>query len=188
MELLMNKGIYWFAGWIVFIALVLNAPKAFAHEDVTVGDYEFEIGWVDEPPIVGQQNAVLVNVVNTSGGEPQPVKDVSSLTVTISYGGQTKPLTLQPQGEDTPGQFMAPILITVPGQYTVILGGRLGDTDIRAEAEPEEVATSETLQFPDVSSKGQGTDPGILNWLVYLSLLIALLALVLAMMALRRAR
>lgn len=184
----MNKRIYWLAGWIVFIALVLNAPKAFAHEDVTVGDYEFEIGWVDEPPIVGQQNAVLVNVVNTSGGEPQPVEDVSSLTVTISYGGQSKALTLEPQGEDTPGQFMAPILITVPGQYTVILGGRLGDTDISAEAEPEEVTSAETLQFPSLSSEGQGAELGILNWLTYLSLLIALIALVLAVMALRRAR
>ena len=143
---------------------------------------------MDEPPIVGQQNAILVNVTNTSGGEAQPMEDVSSLTVTVSYGGQSKTLTLQPQGEDTPGQFMAPILTTLPGQYTVTLGGKLGDTDINAEAEPEEVLPADTLQFPKTAGAEQNTNLGMMNWLIYLSLLIGLIALVLAMMTLRRTR
>src|SRR5215211_2689954 len=184
----MNKWIYRFSSFIVFLALVLYAQVAFAHESVTVGDYEFEIGWVDEPPIVGQQNAILVNVTNMSGGEAQPVEDVSSLTVTVSYGGQSKPLTLQPQGEDTPGQFMAPILTTLPGQYTVILGGKLGDTDIRAEVEPEEVNSADTLQFPSIVPAEQSSNLGMMNWLSYLNLLIGLIALVLGVMALRKAR
>lgn len=93
---------------IALVALLLNFQLALAHESVTVGDYEIEIGWVDEPAIVGQQNAIAINVSNTSSGEPQPVEDVSSLTVTVSYGGQSKELTLEPLGEDTPGQFAAP--------------------------------------------------------------------------------
>ena len=185
---MMNKWIYWFVGFLVFLALVLNAQAAFAHESVTIGNYEFEIGWVDEPPIVGQQNAILVNVTNTRGGEAQPVEDVSSLTVTVSYGGQSKTLTLQPQGEDTPGQFMAPILTTLPGQYTVTLGGKLDDTDINAEAEPEEVLPADTLQFPNTAGAEQNTNLGMMNWLIYLSLLIGLIALVLAMMTLRKTR
>jgi len=185
---MMNKWIYWFVGFLVFLALVLNAQAAFAHESVTIGNYEFEIGWVDEPPIVGQQNAILVNVINTSGGEAQPVEDVSSLTVTVSYGGQSKPLTLQPQDEDTPGQFMAPILTTLPGQYTVILGGKLGDTDIRAEVEPEEVTSADTLQFPSTVPAEQNSNLGMMNWLIYLSLLIGLIALGLGVTALRKSR
>jgi hypothetical protein len=182
----MNKKLFFSAGVLVIIALVLNFQPAFAHESITIGDYTLEISWLSEPPIVGQQNAIVVNVSTTSDG--QPVQDISALTVTISYGGQAKTLTLQPLGEDTPGQFIAPILPTVPGQYTVKLGGTLGHTAVDAEVEPEEVQSADTLQFPRVSSARQGADLGMMNWLIYLSLLIGMIALILGVMALRRSR
>ena len=182
----MNKKKLWTAGLISLIALMLNFQLALAHESITVGDYTVEIGWMNEPPIVGQQNAIVVNVSTTA--DEQPVEDVSSLTVTVSYGGQSKVLTLQPLGEDTPGQFVAPILPTVPGQYTVILGGKLGDTDVNnVEVQPEEVQPADTLQFPSVAANDQSASTGMTNWLVYLSLLIGLVALVLGVMGLRRA-
>ncbi len=172
---------------IVLIALLISHQTALAHESITVGDYEIEIGWVDEPPIVGQQNAILVIVSNTSGGEAQPVEDVSSLTVTVSYGGQSKELTLQPPGEETPGQFAAPILPTVAGEYTLKLGGTLGETAVDAEVHPEEVQPADTLQFPAVDVSDQSTNAGVTNWLIYLSLLIGLIALGLGVTALRKA-
>ena len=181
----MNKTSLITAGLIALMAILLSYQTALAHVNITVGDYEFEIGWVDEPPIVGQQNAILVNVTDTSG---EPVEDVSSLTVTISYGGQSKTLTLQPQGEDTPGQFMAPIVTTLPGQYTIILGGQLGDTDISAEVEPEEVSSADTLQFPSVQAEGQSTTSGATAWLIWLSLLIGLVGVGLGVTALRKVR
>jgi len=183
----MNKKIFLTAWLIVLIMLALNFQLAFAHESVTIGDYEIEIGWVDEPPIVGQQNAILVNVSNTGSGEAQPVEDVSSLVVTVSYGGQSKELTLQPLGEDTPGQFMAPILPTVPGQYTILLGGQLGDTSVDAHVEPEEVESADTLQFPSVEASEKSAGSGATDWLIYLSLLIGLIALGLGVTALRKA-
>jgi hypothetical protein len=183
----MNKKKLWAAGLISLIALILNFQLALAHESVTVGDYEIEYGWLDEPVIVGQQNAVVVNVANTSGGDAQPVEDVSALTVTVSYGGQSKTLTLQPLGEDTPGQFVAPILPTVPGQYTLTFGGKLGDTDVNnVEVEPEEVETADALQFPSVTSSEQSANIGMMNWLIYLSLLIGLISLVLGVMPRRK--
>ena len=183
----MNRKKLWIAGLVSLIALTLNFQLALAHETVTVGDYELEIGWVEEPPIVGQQNAILVIVSNTSSGEAQPVEDVSSLVVTVSYGGQSKELTLQPLGEDTPGQFMAPILATVPGQYTIALAGQLGDTPVDAHVEPEEVETTDTLQFPSVEASEQSAGSGATDWLIYLSLMIGLIALGLGVTALRKA-
>jgi len=176
------------AGLICLIALVLNFQLALAHESVTVGDYTLEIGWVNEPPVVGQQNAIVVNVSNTSGGDEKPVEDVLGLVVTVSYGGQSKTLTLQPLGEDTPGQFIAPILPTVAGKYTVNLGGKLADTDVKVDVEPEEVQTADTLQFPSREAAQQSADLGLTNWLIYLSLLIGLIALGLGVIALRKAR
>jgi len=185
-EIYLNKKVLGFAGLVALLTLLLNFQLALAHESVTVGDYELEIGWVEEPPIAGQQNAILVIVSNTSGGEAQPVEDVSSLEVRVSYGDQSKELILQPLGEDTPGQFMAPILPTIPGQYTILLGGQLGDTPVDAHVEPEEVGSADTLQFPSVETSDQGADSGVTGWLIYLSLLVGLIALVLGVMAIRK--
>jgi len=182
----MKKPFLWLVGILVFFALILNVQPALAHESITVGDYTLEVGWLSEPPVVGQQNAIVVNVSTTS--DEKPVEDVSALTVTISYGGQDKTLTLQPLGEDTPGQFVAPILPTVAGEYSIIFGGMLDDTAVDAETHVEEVQTADTLQFPSVASTEQSADLGAINWLIYLSLLIALIALVLGVMALRKPR
>ena len=184
----MNKKIFGAAGLMACLALVLNFQPAFAHETVTIGDYEIEYGWLEEPAIVGQQNAIVVNVSNTASEDKQPVENISSLTVTVSYGGQNKILTLQPLGEDTPGQFVAPILPTVTGKYALIFGGKLGDTDVSVEVEPEEVEGADTLQFPKVETAQQDSGSGVTDWLIYLSLLIGLIALSLGVMALRKTR
>src|SRR5262245_24050589 len=120
----MNKKSFTIASLIALVALLLNVQLVLAHESVTVGDYEIEVGWANEPPVAGQVNGIAVNVTNTSSNEP--VEDVSSLTITISYGGQSKELSLEPLGEDTPGQFRAALLPTIPGKYTVTFGGQLG--------------------------------------------------------------
>ena len=184
----MNKKNLWTASLISFIVLFLNFQLALAHEGVTIGDYEIEIGWINEPPIVGQQNAVIVNVSNISGGDARPVEDVSTLTVTISYGGQSKTLTLQPLGEDTPGQFTAPMIPTVAGEYTIILGGKLGDTDISAEIHPEEVQSAAVLQFPDISDSQQSGNRGKTSWLTWLALFSGLIGIGLGFQALRKSQ
>jgi hypothetical protein len=180
----MHRKFFLIAGMVVSLALLTNYQTALAHEGVTVGDYELEVGWVNEPPVVGQQNAIVVNVSNTSGGEAQPVNDISALTVTVSYGGQSKLLTLQPLGEDTPGQFVAPILPTVAGQYTLKLGGKLGDTDVNVEVEPEEVQSADIVQFPVVETAQQGVST---DWLAWLGALLGLIGIGLGITALRKA-
>jgi hypothetical protein len=183
----MNKKLLITACLLAMIALLTSYQTVLAHEHITVGDYEIEIGWANEPPVAGQLNAIVISVSNTSTGEAQPVENVSSLTVTVSYGGQSKQLTLVPLGEDISGQYQAVILPTIPGQYTVILGGRLGETTfVDAQVEPEEVAPTDSIQFPSIESAAQSADLGMLNWLIYLSLLIGLIALVLGVMALRK--
>jgi hypothetical protein len=181
----MNRKKLWLAGLVACIILILNFQLAFAHEGVTVGDYEIEIGWVNEPPIVGQQNALVVNVSTIS--DEKPVEDVSGLTVTVSYGGQSKTLTLQPLGEDTPGQFIAPLIPTVAGEYTVTLGGKLGDTNVNAEIHPEEVASADILQFPAVAAS-QPSDVGATGWLTWLAFFTGLIGIGLGVTALRKSQ
>ena len=182
----MNKKIFAITGLIVLIALLVNYQNVSAHQGITVGDYELEIGWVIEPPLVGQQNAIVVNVSNSNGGEALSEEDViEELTVTISYGEQGKLLTLQPLGEDTPGHFVAPVLPAVAGQYLLILGGELGNTDIDLQMVPEEVQSIETLQFPSAENIQQKSS---IDWFPWLGIIPGFIGVGLSIIALRKIR
>ena len=169
---------------LALIALLTSTQAVFAHETLTVGDYEIEVGWLTEPPIAGEKNAIVLHVSDASGGGAKPVEDISSLTVILSYGSQSKMLTFQPLGEDTPGEFIAPILPTIPGEYQVIFNGALGDTAVEAETHVEEVQPIDVLAFPAVDPAQQS---GGADWLVWLSILIGLTGVGLGVAALRKA-
>jgi hypothetical protein len=145
------------------------------------------VGWLHEPAIANQQNAIVLNVVNTSGDIDVPVEDVSALTVALSYGGQTKDLTLEPLGEDTPGQFIAPVIPTIPGEYEIIFGGMLGDTAVDAETHIDEVQSADILQFPAVASTQTRADSGMGSWLSWLGILFGLIGIGIGVSALRKA-
>jgi len=185
----MKKTTFWLAGLFAFLAILSNTRLALAHEGITVGDYEIVVGWGTEPPIAGQMNAIEIHVSDTSSGTEQPVEDVSSLTLTVSYGGQEKTLALEPVGEHSPGEFMAPILPTVAGEYTVVFGGTLGDTAVNAETHMEEVQPADTLTFPKVDSARPETNNfGRTEWLAAAGFVSGLAGLVLSLFNMRKGR
>ncbi len=187
----MNKKLLAAACLITLAALSLNFQIALAHETITVGDYEIVYGWVNEPPIAGQLNGVEIFVNNISGGE-QPVEEhiVHTLAVELSYGGESKTLTLEPVF-DTAGAFDATVLPTIPGVYSLKFSGTVGDTPVDEEVELEEVQAADAVQFPGAASityPNQDTAAGTADWLVWLSLLLGLAGVGLGAMALRKAR
>jgi len=177
------------ASFLLALMLLISIRVASAHTTVTAGPYDVEIGWLSEPPIIGQMNAIVVNISDHASGAASET-DVSGLTVSVSYGGQSKILTLQPLGEDTPGQYVAPMLPTIPGEYTVDVTGKLGDTNVKVEVQPEEVQSADTVQFPNqaASQSQQGSNFGIAGWLAIAGLLTGLAGLVVAVLAWRKAR
>jgi len=153
---------------LMLLAALLAFPTiAFAHQTVTIGDYNVEYGWVNEPAVVGQPNAVVINITpksfDASGGAQPPDQDVSAMTIMATYGGQTKMLTLQPLAENTPGQFIAPMTPMRAGAYTFHLGGKLGTTSFNNDVTPEEVKTADIVQFP-VLDPSASAAPSITIW------------------------
>jgi len=132
---------------LTLVALFIAALPALAHEDVEVGPYALEVGWVDEPPLAGVKNAVFLSVVEKESG--QPVEDISNLQVAISAGGLEKVLTMRPLGEETPGQFAGDFIPTRRGVYTVKLIGKIGDTDFNVSQDIEEADEAASIQFPE---------------------------------------
>lgn len=197
----MKKKMWLTAGLFALLALVLSAGVASAHTTVHVGNYDVEVGWVDEPPIVGQRNAIVVNVSDTTATDKQV--DVSALVVNVDYGGQNKTLTLQPLSEDATNQYIAPILPMVAGQYTVQLRGKIADTDVNTDVQPEEVVAADTLAFPSsaggAGSQGQRNGFGgggfggggfgfrMSDWFGVAGLVAGLAGLIVAILAFRKA-
>jgi hypothetical protein len=132
------------------LALLLAFATSFialAHTSIEVGPYTVEVGWVDEPPLVGSKNAVFISIATTADGKP--VEGVNTLEVTISTGGKDRKLDVRPLGEDHPGQYAADFIPTRRGVYTVKLSGKIESTDINNNVDIEEAADAGGLQFPE---------------------------------------
>jgi hypothetical protein len=187
-ESIMSKKYFTAAYLLALIALLMNFQSARAHESITVGDYEIVYGWVNEPPIAGQLNGVELFITNTSGGEPAEEHIIDSMTVELTYGGETKALTLEP-GFEEPGTFRATVLPTIPGLYSLDFSGTLEGTTVDTEVELEEVQAADVVQFPGAAStQQQPADTGVADWLIWFSLLLGLLGVGLSAIALTKRR
>ena len=198
---------------VLFIAVLLfpTSPVS-AHTAFPEGPYTVEIGWLNEPPVVGQPNAIVVNLSPADQGSsdtttpqateatpmsaaPAEVKmDYSGLTLQVAYGGQTKKLDLVPQSEDTPYNLMGVMTPAVMGKYTVTVNGKLtgdlGATDVAINMQPEEVVGIDAVQFPNLSAEQGNQVPVTGNstpgWLPIAALAAGIIGIILAVIALLR--
>lgn len=123
---------------------VLSQKTALAHERVEIGPYVIVVGWVNEPAIVGERNALFLEIMEND----EPVTGVeATLDAELLYGGRTFRSNLTPSL--TPGQYTVEFFPTVRGQYSVRLFGTIGETELDEVVEPEEVFSAERIQFPE---------------------------------------
>lgn len=146
-------------GLVVSLALLLEATPALAHESVTVGDYEFEVGWVSEPVLVGQLNGLELFVAPVGEGEPEGghtegehIEGVAgledTLVFTVVYGGVEREYALTPVLDRT-GAYTAAFIPTRAGQYTFRFTGSVCEQPVDVEVEAEEVEDVGALAFPE---------------------------------------
>jgi hypothetical protein len=122
-------------------ALSLTAP-ILIHEQRHVGAYDMEVGWQSEPPFAGIQNAVQILIKDAKGNPVSDLGDPPTLKVQVINGTQTSdPLDLR--AAETPGEFDAAIVPTLPGNYTFHLTGSVKGQNI-----DEKFTSSETTFDP----------------------------------------
>lgn len=140
-----RRVLFW--GTAVFLALLTltqTNQSVLAHTRVEVGPYAIVVGWLQEPPIVGERNALIFEITENE----QPVSGAeATLDVEVVYGGQTWRVNMNPT--ETPGMYTATLFPTVRGTYTTRLFGSLGSTDMDVNIDPEEVLPASNLQFPE---------------------------------------
>ncbi len=137
----------WIIAGLWLVVTFTLAGTALAHEEIKVGPYVLEVGWLDEPALVGVKNGVFLSIINEETGEP--IEGVNTLEITVTVGGKDLKLSLRPLGEDSPGQYAADFIPTRRGVYTVQLTGKIEETDVDVEQEIEEVQDASSLQFPE---------------------------------------
>lgn len=131
------------AVFLAALGLIQTTQSALAHTRVEVGPYAIVVGWLQEPPIVGERNALTIEITENE----QPVIDAeASLDVEVLYAGRTWRVNMNPTS--TPGLYTATLFPTVRGVYTTRLFGTLGSTDVDVQVDPEEVLPASNLQFP----------------------------------------
>ncbi|HXG73384.1 MAG TPA: hypothetical protein VNK44_01005 [Candidatus Nitrosotenuis sp.] len=144
--------------------LVSGFSAAFAHKTVTVEQYEIEVGWRDEPPLVSQQNAIVFSITTEEGqGVKSGVTNAfRDLTATVKSGSLTK--TLDILSDVKPGHYYSKIIPTKTGTLTVELTGSIGGgVPINEQVDIEDVESLDIIAFPPAGSAGQADTAQLKN-------------------------
>ena len=142
-----------------------SASPALAHERRTVGDYQFVVGFLNEPSLVDQPNSLFLRITlateatpateeeEEAGGTPiEGAEETLNAEVIVGGGAITKTLELEPAfGE--PGVYEGRFIPTAVGDYTFRIFGEInGDAiDESFSSGPETFSGVESpaeLQFP----------------------------------------
>ena len=144
---------------LAVLAVMVSAGIAGAHEHRVVAGYSMVVGWGDEPTYAGFKNSaqVFVNEPGEGGEEEGPPVEDAELEVEILFGGEDAeesigPLPVEP-AFDSPGEYLATVVPTRPGQYTFHITGTLGGEEIDEffTSGPDtfsEVADPADVEFP----------------------------------------
>ena len=143
---------------VVTIGLIFslfNTKTAYAHITKNFGNIQVEIGWGNEPPLVGLLNNAIVQVNQTSGKNTQTpvINALANMDIDVKYGGVTKPLDFVPS-EDTEGLYNGQLIPTRPGTYSLVLNGTIQNQKINAEIPLDLVESTQKLNFPDAEGGG----------------------------------
>lgn len=177
---------------LTLLTALVAASAASAHGKTTVGDYDLEIGFHNEPVIVGMPNSLDLFVTNSKTGEK--VNNLqNTLNAEIIFGASKKALALEPQ-DGVDGAYTAYVIPTATGDYTWHITGKINDTpvDVSMTSSPDTFNSAEAASsylFPGPDPAAQAASAANTALLVGAGgLVVGLIALVIGLAALQAAR
>jgi hypothetical protein len=133
--------------------LMFIPVAAFAHEKVESGNYHYEIGWLNEPVVIGERNGLDLFVA-TKDKPDQGLGDIGTLKFTAVYAGATQDFDITPV-EGEPGHYLAVFVPTRAGKYTFHLTGNINTDTVDVSVQPDEVQPAGSLDFPAAQAASQ---------------------------------
>ena len=146
--------------FLILLLLIIPglAGIAYGHTVDSVGEYRVEIGWMNEPVVSGETNAIEFFVSTLEPDlefEDQIFKNgISGLKKTVKiqlvYKDESITLPLSPD-HNISGKYYAFINPTVSGFYQANILGTIKDTSISLSMHPPKVAERSYIEFPEPS-------------------------------------
>ena len=146
----MSRSIRTLLGFALLCAFLLPVVAS-AHEHRAVGNYEFVVGFINEPAFEGEQNGIWVQI--TDKATQTPVENLAdTLKAQVIYGAEQLDLALEPAWNEK-GVYTADFYPTAAGDYTFRFYGDIAGTTIdeKFTSSPEgfsSVQATSALQFP----------------------------------------
>jgi len=135
---------------ILLLLVASGLSSAYAHKTITVEKLEIEVGWQDEPPLVGLLNAITFEMnENTPDGQSGIKNAFKNLVATIKSGGLEK--TLDIDSDPQAGHYHSKIIPTRTGSLVIELKGNINGIPIDSEITIEDVEDKSLLAFPDTT-------------------------------------
>jgi hypothetical protein len=144
---------------MLFLLIIPSlAGIAYGHTVDSVGDYRVEIGWMNEPVVSGETNAIEFYVSPLEPGlelEDQVFQNgvldlKKTVKIKLIYKDQSITLPLSPD-HNIPGKYHAFVNPTVSGFYQANILGTIEDTTISLSMHPPKVAERSYIEFPEPS-------------------------------------
>ena len=145
----MNK----ISSFVLILSLLFASgfSSAYAHKTITAENLEIEVGWQNEPPLVGFMNAITFEInENTSDGQSGIKNAFKSLVAVVKSGGLGK--TLDIDSDPQAGHYHSKIIPTRTGSLVIELRGDINGIQIDSEIPIEDVEDKSLLAFPDTAS------------------------------------
>jgi hypothetical protein len=136
----------------------LGYSVAYAHTTVHVEQYEIEVGWDVEPPVVGFRNVIVYEISESpsEGVKSGITSAFKNLQSTIRMGGVTKELDIN--SDPRPGHYFSKIIPTRTGTFVIELQGDIDGVAVDIELHPEAVENTAVLDFPESSGSSSGQE------------------------------
>jgi len=133
-------------------------PFAYGHTTIEVEPYEIEVGWDNEPPVVGFRNAIVYEISESpsEGVKSGVISAFKNLQSTIKSGGASKIQDID--SDPRPGHYFSKIIPTKTGSFVIELKGDINGVPIDLEIPVEDVESTAVLDFPP---QGAGGPPDI---------------------------
>ena len=147
---------------LAFILIPFFIPQAFAHTVDAVGEYRVEIGWMNEPVVSSETNAIefYASPMGQCPEISEPIKCAESqefkngveglkktVKVQLIYRDESITLPLSPD-HDIPGKYYAFVNPTTSGFYQANIMGSIEDTPISLSMHPPKVNERAYIEFP----------------------------------------
>ena len=150
----------------LFLLIVPSlAGMAYGHTIDAIGDYRVEIGWMNEPVVSGETNALefyvspllpctdIAEAIKCAASQEfqNGISDLkNAIKIQLVYKEKSITLPLSPD-HNIPGKYYAFVNPTVSGFYQANILGSINDTSISLSMHPPKVSERAYIEFPEPS-------------------------------------